>query len=46
MKLSVLIALAISLLVTSACVIVPLGGGRGYYGDHGDGDYGRRVWRE
>jgi hypothetical protein len=51
MKLSTLIALAISLLAVSACVVEPLGyrgGGGGvvvYGGGGGHGDYGRRVWR-
>lgn len=52
MKIRTLLALAITLLAVSACVIEPVGGrgyygggheyNRGYYGGH---DYGRGVWR-
>lgn len=45
MKLRMFLVLACTLLAVSACVIEPIGGGRGgghYEGDH---DYGRRVWR-
>jgi hypothetical protein len=43
MKIRMLLALALTLLAVSACVIEPIGG-RGYYG--GDRhDYGRGVWR-
>jgi hypothetical protein len=50
MKFSTLIALALTLLAVSACVVEPIGGYRGgggvvVYGDGGHGDYGRRVWR-
>jgi hypothetical protein len=42
-----LVALALTLLAVSACVIEPVGH-RGYYGGGGYGgghDYGRGVWR-
>ena len=47
MKLRVLLALAITLLAVSACVVEPYrGGGRGYYGGgYHDHEYGRPVWR-
>ena len=45
MKLRVLLALAITLLAVSACVVEPYGGGRGYYGGGGYHEYGRPVWR-
>lgn len=51
--LGLLIALAGTLLAVSACVVEPIGGGRGYYGpgiyingDRDHHDYGRRVWRD
>lgn len=44
MNIRTFVVLALTLLATSACIVEPYGGGRGYYGDHGD--YGRRVWRE
>jgi hypothetical protein len=45
MKIRVLCVLAFTLLATAACIVEPYGGGRGYYGEHGGGDYGRPVWR-
>jgi hypothetical protein len=52
MNLRQLIVLACTLLAVSACVVEPWGyeGGRrgNFYGggEHGEHDYGRRVWRE
>jgi hypothetical protein len=53
MKTQMLLALMLTLLAVSACVVEPLGGrghygggheyGRGYYG--GGHEYGRGVWR-
>jgi hypothetical protein len=43
MKIRMLLALALTLLAISACVVEPIGG-RGYYGGGGR-DYGRGVWR-
>jgi hypothetical protein len=45
MKIKALVVLALTLLATAACIVEPYGGGRGYYGEHGGGDYGRPVWR-
>jgi hypothetical protein len=49
MKIQMLVALMLTLLAVSACVVEPIGG-RGYYGGghgyYGGGhDYGRGVWR-
>jgi len=44
MTLRLFIALTLTLLAVSACVVEPYGGGRGgYYG--GGREYGRPVWR-
>jgi hypothetical protein len=40
MKIRMLVALVLTLLAVSACVIEPIGG-RGHYGH----EYGRGVWR-
>jgi hypothetical protein len=42
MKIRVFLALALTLLAVSACVVEPIGG-RGYYG--GGHQYERGVWR-
>jgi hypothetical protein len=47
MNIPTLLALALTLLAVSACIIEPIGG-RGYYGgghEYGHRDYGRGVWR-
>jgi hypothetical protein len=48
MKLRLLIVLACTSLVVSACMVAPYGGGPGgyYRGDEGQHEYGRRVWQE
>ncbi len=56
LKPALLLVLACAVMAASACVVDPYGyGGRGYYGrdndrgydgDRGREDYGRRVWRE
>lgn len=49
MNLRILILVACTLLAVSGCIVEPFGrGGRGDYygGDHGEHDYGRRVWHE
>lgn len=43
MKMRMILALALTLLAVSACVIEPIDG-RGYHGG-GDRDNGRWVWR-
>jgi hypothetical protein len=43
MKIRMMLAVALTLLAVSACVIEPIGG-RGYYGGGGN-DYGPGVWR-
>ena len=46
MKIRMMIVLALAMLAVSACVVEPIGGGRGYYGgghgyyDGGHGPYG------
>jgi hypothetical protein len=47
MNVRMLLALALTILAISACVVEPIGG-RGYGGGHeygGGRDYGRGVWR-
>jgi hypothetical protein len=44
MKIHALFALLLTLLAVSACVVEPIGGGRGYYGSH-EHEHERGVWR-
>ena len=45
-KIRMFIALVLTLLAVSACVVAPYGGGRGYYGGgYYGGGHERGVWR-